>query len=108
MSQETVAAKDMIARLAQWQGHDPESVAADATYGKGEFLRFLMERGITRICVAHSGQCFAEEQSALWPLTEASVVAGCGHKPIPDRGTNLDRPKLSEDQNTNRSKQISL
>src|SRR5216683_849263 len=47
MSQETVAAKDMIARFAQWQGREPESVAADATYGNGEFLQWLMERGIT-------------------------------------------------------------
>jgi hypothetical protein len=32
----------MIARFAQWQGRDPESVAADATYGNGEFLQWLM------------------------------------------------------------------
>jgi len=47
MSQETVAAQDMIARFAEWQGREPASVAADATYGNGEFLRWLMERGIT-------------------------------------------------------------
>jgi transposase len=47
MSQETVAAQDMIARFAEWQGRDPASVAADATYGNGEFLQWLMERGIT-------------------------------------------------------------
>src|SRR6266566_5020846 len=47
MSQETVAAQDMIARFAQWQGREPASVAADATYGNGEFLQWLMERGIT-------------------------------------------------------------
>src|ERR1035437_6586819 len=47
MSQETVAAKDMIARFAEWQGREPESVVADATYGNGEFLQWLMERGIT-------------------------------------------------------------
>jgi transposase len=47
MSQETVAARDMIARFAQWQRRDPESVVADATYGNGEFLQWLMERGIT-------------------------------------------------------------
>ena len=47
MSQETVAAQDMIARFAAWQGRDPESVVADATYGNGEFLQWLMERGIT-------------------------------------------------------------
>src|SRR5450432_4095977 len=47
MSQETVAAQDMIARYAQWQGRNPESVVADATYGNGEFLQWLMERNIT-------------------------------------------------------------
>src|SRR6266404_205667 len=47
MSQETVAAQDMIARFAQWQGRDPESVVADATYGNGEFLQWLMKREIT-------------------------------------------------------------
>jgi hypothetical protein len=47
MSQETVAAQDMIARFAEWQGRAPESVVADATYGNGEFLQWLMERGIT-------------------------------------------------------------
>jgi hypothetical protein len=47
MSQETVAAQDMIARFAEWQGRDPESVVADATYGNGEFLQWLMEREIT-------------------------------------------------------------
>ncbi len=47
MSQETIAAQDMIARFAQWQGREPASVAADATYGNGEFLQWLMERDIT-------------------------------------------------------------
>src|SRR5216110_158921 len=47
MSQETVAAQEMIARFTQWQGREPASVAADATYGNGEFLQWLMERGIT-------------------------------------------------------------
>jgi hypothetical protein len=47
MSQETVAAQDIIARFSEWQGREPASVAADATYGNGEFLQWLMERGIT-------------------------------------------------------------
>ena len=47
MSQEIVAAQDMIARFTRWQGREPASVAADATYGNGEFLQWLMERGIT-------------------------------------------------------------
>jgi transposase len=47
MSQETVAAQDMIGRFTQWQGREPVSVAADATYGNGEFLQWLLDRGIT-------------------------------------------------------------
>ena len=47
MSQETVAAQEMIMRFAQWQGRGPASVVADATYGNGEFLQWLLDRGIT-------------------------------------------------------------
>jgi transposase len=47
MSQETVAAQDMLTRFAQWQGRKPESVAADTTYGNGEFLQWLADRSIT-------------------------------------------------------------
>ena len=47
MSQETVAAQDMLTRFAQWQGRKPESVAADTTYGNGEFLQWLEDRSIT-------------------------------------------------------------
>ncbi len=47
MSQETVAAQDMIARFAQRQGREPSSIAADATYGNGEFLQWLLNRGVT-------------------------------------------------------------
>jgi transposase len=47
MSQETVAAQDMLTRFAQWQEREPESVAADTTYGNGEFLQWLADRSIT-------------------------------------------------------------
>ena len=47
MSQETVAAQDMLTRFAQWQGREPESVAADTTYGNGEFLQWLGDRNVT-------------------------------------------------------------
>ncbi len=47
MSQETVAAQNMITRFAQWQGREPQSVAADTTYGNGAFLQWLLERNIT-------------------------------------------------------------
>jgi transposase len=47
MSQETVAAQDMLTRFAEWQGRAPDSVAADTTYGNGEFLKWLADRSIT-------------------------------------------------------------
>ena len=47
MSQETIAAQDMLTRFAEWRGGTPESVAADTTYGNGEFLQWLADRGIT-------------------------------------------------------------
>jgi transposase len=47
MSQETVAAQDMLTRFAAWQQREPQSVAADTTYGNGEFLQWLADRGIT-------------------------------------------------------------
>src|SRR6202795_716288 len=47
MSQETVAAQDMLTRFTQWQGREPESVAADTTYGNGEVLQWLAGRSNT-------------------------------------------------------------
>jgi DDE family transposase len=47
LSEESRAAEDMIARFAQWQGKKPQSIAADASYGNGEFLQWLMDREIT-------------------------------------------------------------
>ena len=49
MSQETVAAQDMLTRFTQWQGREPESLAADTTYGNGEFLQWLADRNITPV-----------------------------------------------------------
>jgi hypothetical protein len=47
MSQETVAAEDMLTRFAEWQKREPESPAAHTTYGNGELLQWLADRGIT-------------------------------------------------------------
>jgi hypothetical protein len=47
MSQETVAAQDMLTRFGEWQACQPSSVAADTTYGNGEFLQWLTDRNIT-------------------------------------------------------------
>jgi hypothetical protein len=56
MSQETVAAQQMLTRFAEWQGKQPESLVADTTYGNGELLQWLVDRNIvpymrTRDCV---------------------------------------------------------
>src|ERR1700741_3652005 len=47
MRQETMAAQDMLTRFTAWQGRTPQSVAADTTYGNGEFLQWLADRSIT-------------------------------------------------------------
>lgn len=47
LSEESRAAEEMIARFADWQGKNPQSIAADASYGNGELLQWLMVRQIT-------------------------------------------------------------
>jgi hypothetical protein len=64
MSQETVAAQDMLTRFAAWQGRAPESAAADTTYGNGEFLQWLANRQIIPYN-ANSRQYPQKEQPVL-------------------------------------------
>src|ERR1700687_1666973 len=47
LSQESAAARDMIDRYCERYGRRPMGVAADNTYGNGEMLQWLDERGIT-------------------------------------------------------------
>jgi transposase len=47
LSQESAAARDMIDRYQERHGRLPKGVAADNTYGNGELLRWLDDRGIT-------------------------------------------------------------
>ncbi len=47
LSEESRSARDMITRFTQWQDRKPQSIAADASYGNGEFLQWLMDREIT-------------------------------------------------------------
>ena len=66
LSQETVAAQDMITRFSQWQRQKPASVAADATYGTGEF--FCSGCWIVaslRIC-AHGAHGGRKARSMVW------------------------------------------
>ena len=47
LSRESIAARAMLARSAARRGACPQSIAADAGYGTGEFLEWLEEKGIT-------------------------------------------------------------
>jgi transposase len=47
LSQESVAARDMITRFSKRRGSPPQSVAADTTYGNGEMLDWLEQHSIT-------------------------------------------------------------
>ena len=47
LSEESRAAEEMIARFTQWQGRNSWSIAADASYGNGELLRWLIDRQVT-------------------------------------------------------------
>ncbi len=47
LSQESAAARDMIDRYRERHGRQPHSLAADNTYGNGELLQWLDDRGIT-------------------------------------------------------------
>jgi hypothetical protein len=44
ISEESRAAEEMIAQSTQWQGKNLQSIAADASYGNGELLQWLMDR----------------------------------------------------------------
>jgi transposase len=46
LSRESAAARDMIERHRQSYGYLPQTLAADTTYGNGELLQWLDERGI--------------------------------------------------------------
>ena len=47
LSQESAAARDMLDRYRERHGRLPQSLAADNTYGNGELLQWLDDRGIT-------------------------------------------------------------
>jgi hypothetical protein len=46
LSQESAAARKMITRFTERRGRAPQTLAADNTYGNGELLHWLQERGI--------------------------------------------------------------
>ena len=46
LSHESLAAREMIERYHDRYGYRPQTLAADNTYGNGELLQWLDERGI--------------------------------------------------------------
>src|ERR1700745_3758545 len=85
MSQETVAAQAMLTRCTQGQGREPESVAADTTYGNGEFLQWLSDRNITpymrtRDSIHRKNSPFFSPESFIYqPETIATSVPPASH-----------------------------
>src|SRR5262249_868229 len=80
MSQETMAAQDMLTRFAHWQEQEPESVAADMTYGNGEFLQWLLERHITpyiptRDCVHRKNSPFVGPERFTYQPEPIAIAA---------------------------------
>jgi DDE family transposase len=76
MSQETVAAQDMLARFAQWQGREPESVAADTTYANGEFLQWLPDRSVTPYMRTRDSIHRKRRRNQRWVLKKSRRLAG--------------------------------
>jgi hypothetical protein len=44
LSQESLAARDMITRFTEQRDRPPQTLAADTAYGNGELLHWLEER----------------------------------------------------------------
>jgi transposase len=47
LSQESAAARAMLTRFSEQRGRPPQTLAADTTYGNGELLHWLEQRGVT-------------------------------------------------------------
>ncbi len=111
LSEESRAGREMIARFAQWQGRKPESIAADASYGNGEFLQWLVDREITpymptRDAVGRTRSPFygpelftylPESDSYICPagqqLNMVAATKGIGHSVISERARNAVRAR---------------
>jgi len=93
MSQETVAAQDMLSRFAAWQGREPQSVAADTTYGNGGFLRWLKDRYIapdmrTRDSIHRKNSPFYGPEHFLYQPESNSYICPAG-QPLNYGGRSL-------------------
>src|SRR5205823_13447067 len=66
MSQETVAAQDMLTRVAHSHGRTPESGAADTTYGNEQLLQEFADRSIT-LYIGHRDSIHRKTSPVLGP-----------------------------------------
>jgi transposase len=78
LSQESVAARDMITRFHERQGRFPQSLAADTTYGNGEMLHWLLDREITpymrvKESAYPKGQLYGNDKFTYQPETDSFI-----------------------------------
>ena len=78
LSQESVAARDMITRFSERRGRPPQTVAADTTYGNGEMLDWLEQQSITghipvKECPLGKSDLYGVEQFTYRPETNCYV-----------------------------------
>ena len=64
LSQESAADRDMIERYRERYGYLPQTLAADTTYGNGEMLQWLDERGVAAYHPGEGKSQWAER--SLW------------------------------------------
>jgi hypothetical protein len=75
MSQETVAAQDMLTGFAEWQGRAPESVAADTTWDSITPAAWKLIQQQHHFCFAPCPgfvDCRADSENLIW-RTEIEV-----------------------------------
>jgi hypothetical protein len=79
ISQESAAARDMLERYRERYGYLPQTLAADNTYGNGEFLHWLDERGIAphirvKECSTPTKDLYEIDSSHTYPKRTAMSV----------------------------------
>jgi transposase len=96
LSQESASARDMITRFYEQYGYYPQSLAADTTYGNGEMLHWLQQRGITTYMRVKENPPSKTELYGLEKFTydpEANSLICPQGKRLPYVSTNLKEHK---------------
>ncbi|HET7184438.1 MAG TPA: transposase, partial [Terriglobales bacterium] len=78
LSQESVAARDMITRFTERRGSPPQTLGADTTYGNGEMLDWLEQHSITghipvKECPLGKSSLYSVEQFTYRPENNSYV-----------------------------------